>query len=165
MRVKPTKGVKRIDIPALNTVRREYLIGLARKYEEEVEQLTRRLSDQEERNLYRVSERKYWSLRRRQCLSIADCYREMAQHAFKADDPAAISERDKLRAKLRAMTVANGCTQAEADTAQMMLFRLGAEEDDRRDHRRSARLPSEPAPQSVRSRCRPSRRQGRVRPA
>jgi hypothetical protein len=26
------------------------------------------------------------------------------------------------------MTVANGCTEAEAETAQMMLFRLEAEE-------------------------------------
>jgi hypothetical protein len=52
----------------------------------------------------------------------------MADFAFSSDDPEALSEKQKLAAKLRAMTVANGCTEAEAETAQMMLFRLEAEE-------------------------------------
>jgi ATP/maltotriose-dependent transcriptional regulator MalT len=117
-----------INIPALNSVRREYLLNLARKYEEEAEQLTRRLTDKTERRLYNKTELDYRTLRRRQCLGMAHCYRGMAEAAFKADDPAALSERDKLAAKLRAMTVANGCTEAEAETAQMMLFRLEAEE-------------------------------------
>jgi hypothetical protein len=112
-------NVARINIPALNTVRREYLLGLARKYEDEVEQLNSLLCDMRPTQ---------WRLRRTQCLKIAAIYREMADFAFSGDDPEALSEKEKLAAKLRAMTVANGCTEAEAETAQMMLFRLEAEE-------------------------------------
>jgi hypothetical protein len=121
----------RINIPALNNVRREYLLGLARNYEAEVEGYKRLIADhslngQPKRGYAR--DFGYWRRRRNDCLRIAAIYRDMAAYAFKADDPRAISERDKLAAKLRAMTVANGCTEAEADTAQMMLFRLEAEE-------------------------------------
>lgn len=113
--------VARLNIPALNTVRREYLLGLARKYENEVEQLNSRLGDMR-------PDRGFTQLRRTQCLKIAATYREMADFAFSGDDPEALSEKERLAAKLRAMTVANGCTEAEAETAQMMLFRLEAEE-------------------------------------
>jgi len=116
-------NVARINIPALNTVRREYLLGLARKYEDEVEQLNSLLGD-----MRPVRDFRQWTVRRTQCLKIAAIYREMADFAFGADDPEALSEKEKLAAKLRAMTVANGCTEAEAETAQMMLFRLEAEE-------------------------------------
>jgi hypothetical protein len=112
-------NVARINIPALNTVRREYLLGLARKYEDEVERLNSLLGD------IRPG-RDFTQLRRTQCLKIAAVYREMADFAFSGDDPEALSEKEKLAAKLRAMTVANGCTEAEAETAQMMLFRLEA---------------------------------------
>jgi hypothetical protein len=112
-------NVARINIPALNTVRREYLLGLARKYEDEVEQLNSLPGDMRPTQ---------WRLRRTQCLKIAATYREMADFTFSGDDPEALSEKEKLAAKLRAMTVANGCTEAEAETAQMMLFRLEAEE-------------------------------------
>jgi hypothetical protein len=112
-------NVARINIPALNSVRREYLLGLARKYEDEVEQLNSLPGDMRPAQ---------WRLRRTQCLKIAATYREMADFAFSGDDPEALSEKQKLAAKLRAMTVANGCTEAEAETAQMMLFRLEAEE-------------------------------------
>jgi hypothetical protein len=111
-------NVARINIPALNTVRREYLLGLARKYEDEVEKLNSLLGDM------RLGRDFQWTLRRTQCLKIAATYREMADFAFSRDDPEALSEKEKLAAKLRAMTVANGCTEAEAETAQMMLFRL-----------------------------------------
>jgi hypothetical protein len=115
--------VARLNIPALNTVRREYLLGLARKYENEVEQLNSPLGGMRpDRGLTQRT------LRRTQCLKIAATYREMADFAFSGDDPEALSEKEKLAAKLRAMTVANGCTEAEAETAQMMLFRLEAEE-------------------------------------
>jgi hypothetical protein len=113
-------NVARINIPALNTVRREYLLGLARKYEDEVDSL---LGDRRHGRDFTQ-----WTLRRTQCLKIAAIYREMADFAFSGDDPEALSEKEKLAAKLRAMTVANGCTEAEAETAQMMLFRLEAEE-------------------------------------
>jgi hypothetical protein len=116
-------NVARINIPALNTVRREYLLGLARKYEDEVEQLNSLLGDTRYGRDFTQ-----WTRRRTQCLKIAVVYREMADFAFSADDPEAVSEKAKLAAKLRAMTVANGCTEAEAETAQMMLFRLEAEE-------------------------------------
>ena len=111
-------NVARINIPALNTVRREYLLGLARKYEDEVEQLNSFLGDMRPGRDFKHS------VRRTQCLKIAATYREMADFAFSGDDPEALSEKEKLAAKLRAMTVANGCTEAEAETAQMMLFRL-----------------------------------------
>ena len=113
-------NVGRVNIPTLNTVRREYLLGLARKYEEEVNSLV--CDMRPGRDFTR------WTLRRTQCLKIAAIYREMADFAFSGDDPEALSEKEKLAAKLRAMTVANGCTEAEAETAQMMLFRLEAEE-------------------------------------
>jgi hypothetical protein len=112
-------NVARINIPALNTVRREYLLGLARKYEDEVEKLNSLLGD-----MRLGRDFGQWRLRRTQCLKIATIYREMADFAFSGDDPEALSEKEKLAAKLRAMTVANGCTEAEAETAQMMLFRL-----------------------------------------
>jgi hypothetical protein len=116
-------NVARINILALNTVRREYLLGLARKYEDEVEQLNSLLGD-----MRLGRDFTQWTFRRTQCLKIAAIYREMADFAFRGDDPEALSEKGKLAAKLRAMTVANGCTGAEADTAQMMLFRLEAED-------------------------------------
>jgi hypothetical protein len=47
-----------------------------------------------------------------QCL-IAAIYREMADFAFSGDDPEALSKKEKLPTKLRAMAVANGCTEAE----------------------------------------------------
>jgi hypothetical protein len=120
VRKRARSNVARINIPALNTVRREYLLGLARKYEDEVERLL--LGERSGRDFAQ------WTLRRTQCLKIAAIYREMADFAFSGDDPEALSEKEKLAAKLRAMTVANGCTEAEAETAQMMLFRLEAEE-------------------------------------
>jgi hypothetical protein len=118
-----SSNVVRINIPALNTVRREYLLGLARKYEDEVEQLNSLLGDMRPGRDFTQ-----WKLHRTQRLKIAAIYREMANFAFSGDDPEALSEKEKLAAKLRAMTVANGCTEAEAETAQMMLFRLEAEE-------------------------------------
>jgi hypothetical protein len=122
VRKRARSNVARINIPALNTVRREYLLGLARKYEDEVERLNSLLGVRPGRDFTQ------WALRRTQCLKIAAIYREMADFAFGGDDPEALSEKEKLAAKLRAMTVANGCTEAEAETAQMMLFRLEAEE-------------------------------------
>jgi hypothetical protein len=122
VRKRARSNVARINIPALNTVRREYLLGLARKYEDEVERLNSRLGEWRGRDFMQ------WTLRRTQCLKIAAIYREMADFAFSGNDPEALSEKEKLAAKLRAMTVANGCTEAEAETAQMMLFRLEAEE-------------------------------------
>jgi hypothetical protein len=122
----------RINIPALNTVRRDYLLDLARKYEEEVEAHKQFIEDhsaedgEPKRGFRRLI--KSTRFRREQSLKIAAIYREMADHVFKADDPQAISERDRLAAKLRAMTVANGCTEAEADTAQSMLWRLETHE-------------------------------------
>jgi hypothetical protein len=122
VRKRARSNVAHINIPALNTVRREYLLGLARKYEDEVERLNSRRGERSGRDFTQ------WTLRRTQCLKIAAIYREMADFAFSGDDPEALSEKEKLAAKLRAMTVANGCTEAEAETAQMMLFRLEAEE-------------------------------------
>jgi hypothetical protein len=122
VRKRARSNVARINIPALNTVRREYLLGLARKYEDEVERPNSLLGERPSRDFTQ------WKLRRTQCLKIAAIYREMADFAFSGDDPEALSEKEKLAAKLRAMTVANGCTEAEAETAQMMLFRLEAEE-------------------------------------
>jgi hypothetical protein len=122
LRKRAHSNVARINIPALNTVRREYLLGLARKYEDEVERMNFLLGERRGRDFTQST------LRRTQCLKIAAIYREMADFAFSGDDPEALSEKEKLAAKLRAMTVANGCTEAEADTAQMMLFRLEAEE-------------------------------------
>ena len=116
-------NLARINIPALNTVRREYLLGLARKYEDEVEQLNSLLGDMRPGRDFTQ-----WTVRRTQCLKIAAIYREMADFAFSGDDPEALSAKEKLVAKLRAMTVVNGCTEAEAETAQMMLFRLELEE-------------------------------------
>jgi len=63
-------------------------------------------------------------------LKLAACYREMAAACINQAllDPAvasaSASERDELIAKLRRMTVENGCTEAEADTAAQMVLRL-----------------------------------------
>jgi hypothetical protein len=122
IRKRVRSNAARINIPALNTVRREYLLGLARKYEDEVGRVNSLLGVRPGRDFTQ------WTFRRRQCLKIAAIYREMADFAFSGDDPEALSEKEKLAAKLRAMTVANGCTEAEAETAQMMLFRLEADE-------------------------------------
>jgi hypothetical protein len=62
-------------------------------------------------------------------LKLAAVYREMAFAAMpSAPDPEALEltlrERNALADKLRRMTVENGCTEAEADTALQMLLRL-----------------------------------------
>ena len=85
-------NVARINIPALNTVRREYLLGLARKYEDEVEQLNSLLGDMRSGRDFTQ-----WTLRRTQCLKIAAIYREMADFAFSGDDPEALSEKERGR--------------------------------------------------------------------
>jgi hypothetical protein len=88
-------------IPATNTARYEHLIGLARDCE--------RVGRHDE------------TYRQEKYLKLAVVYREMAAAAMPSAPDPVVGE---LAAKLRAMTVANGCTQAEADTAQQMLLRL-----------------------------------------
>jgi hypothetical protein len=88
-------------IPAPNVARFEHLIGLARACEK--------------------AGGYGYSYRQQKYLKLAVVYREMAASAMPSAPDPVVGE---LAAKLRAMTVANGCTQAEADTAQQMLLRL-----------------------------------------
>jgi hypothetical protein len=96
-------------IPATNTARFNHLVGLARGCE--------------------ASARGGYTRKGEQYLKLAAIYREMAFTAMpSAQDPDALEltlrERNALTDKLRRMTVANGCTVAEADTARQMLLRL-----------------------------------------
>jgi hypothetical protein len=97
-------------IPATNGARFEHLIGLARDLE---------------KNAHR-----YGALKKYKALQLAAIYRDMA---FEAIPSAAavmefnLTERARLAAKLRRMTVANGCTHAEAENAAQLLLKLEGE--------------------------------------
>jgi hypothetical protein len=96
-------------IPATNTARFNHLIGLARDCE--------------------VQAPRCGCYKQGKLLKLAAIYREMAFAAMpSASDPSALEltlrERNVLADKIRRMTVANGCTEAEADTALQMLLRL-----------------------------------------
>jgi hypothetical protein len=96
-------------IPATNTTRFNHLIGLARDCEE------------------RASGG--YTTKGQKLLKLAAVYREMAFTAMpSATDPEALevtlNERTALADKLRRMTVANGCTPAEAENAAQLLFKL-----------------------------------------
>jgi hypothetical protein len=98
-----------VNIPATNTARFNHLISLARQLEENRAQ--------------------YYGHARYKALQLAAIYREMTLAAMPtAPNPEALEltgmELNALAAKLRRMTVANGCTHAEADTALQMLLRL-----------------------------------------
>jgi hypothetical protein len=111
-RIDDTPAVN-VDLPAINVARFNYLIGLARKCEAEANRWGLSGSWRKEDD---------W-------LKLAAVYREMAFAAMPAaPDPEVLEltsrERNALTDKLRRMTVANGCTEAEADTALQMLLRL-----------------------------------------
>jgi hypothetical protein len=96
-------------IPATNSARFNHLINLARDCEKQA------------RGGFTYKGRKY--------VELAAIYREMASAAMPSapvPDALELTPRPRsLRArKLRRMTVTNGCTQAEADTALQMLLRL-----------------------------------------
>ena len=98
--------------PALNTLRYEYLISLATKAEE-------------------MGGLGY-SYKAQKWLQLAAVYREMAAAYFTPENAGTrkmnADKRKELIEKLRAMTVENNCTEAEADTALQMRLRL--ERDD-----------------------------------
>jgi hypothetical protein len=101
-----------LHAPALNTLRYEYLIALATKAEE--------------MGGYGYSyEAQKW-------LQLAAVYREMAAAYYTPESAGTrklnADKRAELIEKLRAMTVRNGCTEEEADTALQMRLRL--ERDD-----------------------------------
>ena len=90
-----------------NGARFDHLIGLARNLESAAP--------------------KYNAAKRFKALQLAAIYRDMAFEAMPS--AAAISElklteRARLAVKLRAMTVENGCTEAEAENATQLLFKL-----------------------------------------
>jgi hypothetical protein len=97
-------------IPATNGARFEHLIGLARDLEKDAH--------------------RYGAPKKYKALQLAAVYRDMA---FEAMPSAAavvelnLTERARLAAKLRRMTVANGCTRAEADNAAQLLLKLERE--------------------------------------
>jgi hypothetical protein len=92
-------------IPAANDARFEYLLHLARAYEQGGD------------GGYTHRQRKY--------LRLAAVYREMAAAAMPSTaDPGALRERSSLAEKLRTMTVENGCTVAEAANAVQLLLKL-----------------------------------------
>jgi hypothetical protein len=97
-------------IPATNGARFEHLIGLARDLE---------------KNAHR-----HGAPRKYKALQLAAVYRDMAFEAMPSAAAVAelnLTERARLAAKLRRMTVANGCTQAEAENAAQLLLKLGGE--------------------------------------
>jgi hypothetical protein len=95
---------------ATNGARFEHLIRLARDLE---------------KNAHR-----YGAPKKYKALQLAAAYRDMA---FEAMPSAAaivelkLTERARLAAKLRRMTVANGCTQGEAENAAQLLLNLEGE--------------------------------------
>jgi hypothetical protein len=97
-------------IPATNGARFDHLIGLARDLE---------------KNTHR-----YGALKKYKALRLAAIYRDMAFEAMPSAAAIAelkLTERARLAAKLRRMTVANGCTPAEADNATQLLLKLEGE--------------------------------------
>jgi hypothetical protein len=97
-------------IPATNGARFEHLIGLARDLE---------------KNAHR-----YGAPRKYKALQLAAAYRDMAFEAMPSAAAIAelkLTERARLAAKLRKMTIGNGCTQAEAENAAQLLLRLEGE--------------------------------------
>jgi hypothetical protein len=97
-------------MPATNGARFEHLIGLARDLEKDAH--------------------RYGAPKKYKALQLAAVYRDMA---FEAMPSAAavvelnLTERARLAAKLRRMTTANGCTQAEAENAVQLLLKLEGE--------------------------------------
>jgi hypothetical protein len=97
-------------IPTTNGVRFDHLIGLARDLE---------------KNAHR-----YGAPKKYKALQLAAAYRDMA---FEAMPSAAavvelnLTERARLAAKLRRMTVENGCTPGEAENAAQLLLKLEGE--------------------------------------
>jgi hypothetical protein len=96
-----------MSAPATNKARFDYLIGKARELE--------------------TNAHRYSAYKKLKALQLAAVYRDMA---FETTPPAAaiaelnLSERSRLATKLRAMTVENGCTPAEADNAAQLLLKL-----------------------------------------
>lgn len=92
---------------ATNDARFDYLIGKARELES---------------NAHR-----YRAYKKHKALQLAAVYRDMAFEAMSSAAAIAelnLSERSRLATKLRAMTVANGCTPAEAENAAQLLLKL-----------------------------------------
>jgi hypothetical protein len=92
---------------ATDGVRFDHLIGLARNLEN---------------NVYG-----YGGQKRLKALKLAAIYRDMAFAAMPSAagvDKLNLTERSRLAVKLRRMTVENGCTEAEADTAAQLLLKL-----------------------------------------
>jgi hypothetical protein len=92
---------------ATNNARFDHLMGKARELES---------------NAHR-----YGAYKKLKALQLAAVYRDMAFEAMPS--PAAIaelnlSERRRLATKLRAMSVENGCTLAEAENAAQLLLKL-----------------------------------------
>jgi hypothetical protein len=97
-------------IPVTNGARFEHLIGLAR-------------------NLEKAAHR-YDAYKKLKALQLAAVYRDMAFAAMPSAAAVAelnLSERSRLAAKLRRMTVENGCTQGEAENAAQLLLKLEGE--------------------------------------
>jgi hypothetical protein len=97
----------RLNTLATNGARFDHLMGLALGLE---------------KNAHRYNTQK-----RLRALKLAAIYRDMAFEAM----PSAVAvrelnltDRSRLAAKLRRMTVENGCTEAEADNAAQLLLRL-----------------------------------------
>jgi hypothetical protein len=94
-----------MNLPATNNARFDHLIGLARQLEENS-----------------------WRYRNREkALKLAAVYRDMAFQVMPSEAAVAelnLTERARLAAKLRQMTVGNGCTVAEADNAAQLLLKL-----------------------------------------
>jgi hypothetical protein len=70
---------------------------------------------------------RYGPYRKSKALKLAAIYRDMAYEAMPSAAAIAelhLGERSRLAAKLRKMTVTNGCTQAEAENAAQMLLKL-----------------------------------------
>ena len=96
-----------MNILTTNGARFDHLIGLAREFEKNAS-----------------SFRKADQLR---ALKLAAIYRDMAFEAMPSAAAIAelkLTERARLAIKLRRMTVANGCTEAEADNAAQLLLKL-----------------------------------------
>jgi hypothetical protein len=94
-----------MNIPATNNARFDHLIGLARQLEKAP----------------------YRGIKGAKALQLAAVYRDMAFQAMPSAAAVAelnLTERARLAAKLRNMTVANGCTEAEADNAAQLLLKL-----------------------------------------
>src|SRR5215470_12213754 len=96
-----------MTIPATNNARFDHLVGLARDLEKNAG--------------------RFGAPKRFKALQLAAVYRDMAFEAMPSAAAVAelnLTERSRLAAKLRRMTVANGCTEAEANTAAQLLLRL-----------------------------------------